>query len=271
MSFGTLSIEFAPPPALALAGGGRNPGGDPSGARPSGAGRGASLWRLIACAALLAALANPSAVREDRKYLNDVAVVVVDDFREPERAAAPRADRRRSGRGREAHQGDPPGWSFRVIHAGNEPSSESVDGGGTRLFTALAKAISDLPASRIAGAVFISDGQIHDIPADLDFPRLPRAGAYAAERPARRSRPAPRHGSIPQLRHRRQGRGIQAPGRGPARPAPGTLARINIMKDGKPLPPVQVAIGEDVPFNFDIDHGGQKHLRISRSSRGPRS
>jgi predicted Rdx family selenoprotein len=45
--------------------------------------------------------------------------------------------------------------------------------------------------------------------------------------------------------------------------APGTLARIDIMKDGKPLPPVQVAIGEDVPFNFDIDHGGQNIFEFS--------
>src|SRR5258707_8452887 len=166
MSFGSLSIEFAPllPWPLLLAGGilavillaiafWRRARG--------------SLWRLIACAALLAALANPSAVREDRKYLNDVAVVVVDDSesqnipprREQTAAALAEVEKRIKAI---------PGLELRVIHAGNEPASEAVDGGGTRLFTALAKAISDLPASRIAGAVFISDGQIHDIPADLD-------------------------------------------------------------------------------------------------------
>ena len=260
MSFGTLSIEFAPllPWPLLVAGGilavillaiafWRRARG--------------SLWRLIACAALLAALANPSAVREDRKYLNDVAVVVVDDSesqnvpprREQTAAALAEVEKRIKAI---------PGLELRVIHAGNEPSSESVDGGGTRLFTALAKAISDLPASRIAGAVFISDGQIHDIPTDLDSLGFR----------------APVHMLLSGLPDEADRRLVMAaaPSFGivdkdvafklrveDGAAAPGTLARINIMKDGKPLPPVQVAIGEDVPFNFDIDHGGQNIFEFS--------
>src|SRR5262249_25071866 len=43
----------------------------------------------------------------------------------------------------------------------------------------------------------------------------------------------------------------------------GSLARVDIMKDGKPLPPVQVAIGQDVPFNFAIDHGGENIFEFS--------
>jgi len=63
---------------------------------------------------------------------------------------------------------DIPGLELRVIHGGNNPTSEASDGGGTRLFSALARGIADLPATRIAGAIVISDGQIHDVPADLD-------------------------------------------------------------------------------------------------------
>jgi hypothetical protein len=45
-----------------------------------------------------------------------------------------------------------------------------VAGGGaqteTRLFEALNTAIRDVPPSRLGGAVMITDGQVHDAPAD---------------------------------------------------------------------------------------------------------
>jgi len=260
MSFGALSIEFAPllPWPLLLAGGIlallllamsflRRARG--------------SLWRLLACIALLAALANPSAIREDRKYLNDVAVVVVDDSASqnvPPRRAQTAAALAEVEKRMKAI----PGLELRVVHAGNEPARDTADGGGTRLFAALAKATADLPASRIAGSIFISDGQIHDVPADLDT-----LGFHA-----------PVHlllSGLPDEADRRLVM-VASPSFGivdkdvafrlrveDEAATPGTLARIDIMKDGKPLPPVQVAIGEDVPFNFTIDHGGQNIFEFS--------
>src|SRR5262249_28851105 len=149
-----------------------------------------------------------------------------------------------------------PGLELRVIHAGNEPAGDAVNGGGTRLFGALAKAIADLPATRIAGAGFISDGQIHDVPADID-----ELGFRA-----------PVHlllSGLPDEADRRLVM-VASPSFGivdkevafklrveDEAAVPGTLARIDIMKDGKPLPPTQVPIGADVPLNFTIDHGGQ--------------
>jgi hypothetical protein len=52
-----------------------------------------------------------------------------------------------------------------VVRAGAD--STSAGGGGTRLFEALARALGDVPARRIAGTVFISDGQVHDVPSGL--------------------------------------------------------------------------------------------------------
>jgi len=260
MSFGSLSIEFAPIlPWPWLAGGGVLAVvllGLSFWRRARGA-----TWRLLACAALLAALANPSAVREDRKYLNDVAVVVVDDS-DSQNVPPRRAQTATALAEIEKRIKAIPGLELRIEHAGNEPAGESSDGGGTRLFAALAKAIADLPASRIAGAVFISDGQIHDIPADLD------ALGFRA----------PVHlllSGLPDEADRRLVL-VASPSFGivdkdvafklrveDGAAASGSLARINIMKDGKPLPPVQVAIGQDVPFNFAIDHGGQNIFEFS--------
>jgi hypothetical protein len=260
MSMGTISIEFAPLlPWPWLAAGGlaalvllaisfwRRARG--------------AIWRLIACVALLGALADPSVVREDRKYLNDVAVIVVDESdsqnvpprREQTAAALAEMEKRIKAA---------PGLDLRVVHAGNEPAGDAADSGGTRLFAALAKAVADLPASRIAGAVFISDGQIHDVPADLDA-----LGFHA-----------PVHlllSGLPNEADRRLVM-VASPSFGivdkevgfklrveDGAAAPGSLARIDIKKDGKPLPPAEVAIGQDVPFNFPIDHGGQNIFEFS--------
>ena len=40
---------------------------------------------------------------------------------------------------------------------------------GTQLLTALAEATAELPADRIAGAILVTDGQVHD-PDALDEP-----------------------------------------------------------------------------------------------------
>ena len=37
---------------------------------------------------------------------------------------------------------------------------------GTRLFAALGAALADVPPDRVAGAVIITDGRVHDVPAE---------------------------------------------------------------------------------------------------------
>ncbi len=46
-------------------------------------------------------------------------------------------------------------------------SGISAEDDGTRVFEALNRALADIPPERFAGAVIVSDGQIHDAPADL--------------------------------------------------------------------------------------------------------
>src|ERR1700758_2990319 len=86
-----------------------------------------SLWRLLACAALFAALANPTAVVEDRKYLNDVAVVVVDDS-ESQNVPPRQAQTAAALVEVEKRIKELPGVELRVIHGGGEPPSEASDG-----------------------------------------------------------------------------------------------------------------------------------------------
>src|SRR6202007_1584034 len=54
------------------------------------------------------------------------------------------------------------GLEVRVIEAG-EADGETD---GTRLFTALNSTLADVPSDRIAGVIMITDGRVHDVPAD---------------------------------------------------------------------------------------------------------
>ncbi len=220
-----------------------------------------SVWRLLALVALLGALANPSAVQEDRDYLSDVAVVVVDDS-ESQHVVPRQAQTAAALAEVEKQIKNIPGLELRVIHGGNDPASEAGDGGGTRLFAALARGIADLPATRIAGAIVISDGQIHDVPTDLDA-----LGFHA-----------PVHlllSGLPEEADRRLVV-VASPSFGlvdksvtfklriedPAAPS-GSLATLSLMKAGKPLPPITMPIGLDMPIDLAIDHGGQNIFEFS--------
>ena len=120
------------------------------------------LWRTIACAILFAALTNPSVIEEQRSPQRDVAIVVVDESpsqriggRQQATETALDAIKDRLSRERDLE--------VRVIRAGKPQPGAGDD--GTRLFTALDRAMSDVPRQRLAGIVMITDGQVHDVPA----------------------------------------------------------------------------------------------------------
>ena len=57
-----------------------------------------------------------------------------------------------------------PQFETRIIEAGEPDANDN--GLETRLFGPLARALLDVPPSRIGGAILITDGQVHDIPAN---------------------------------------------------------------------------------------------------------
>ncbi|PKP85442.1 MAG: hypothetical protein CVT80_02590, partial [Alphaproteobacteria bacterium HGW-Alphaproteobacteria-2] len=56
---------------------------------------------------------------------------------------------------------------MRIVRMGDAPAGSD---GGTRLMAALAEALAGVPRARVAGAVLISDGQVHDAGALPDLP-----------------------------------------------------------------------------------------------------
>src|SRR6187402_2336450 len=125
-----------------------------------GRARGAAV-RVAALALILLALANPSFTREDREPLSSVAAVVID--KSPSQNFGERT--RETDRAREALVDGLKkikGIEVRVVEAGQADGETD----GTKLFGALASALSDVPVDRVAGAFLITDGRVHDIPAN---------------------------------------------------------------------------------------------------------
>src|SRR6202022_2652341 len=104
----------------------------------------------------------PSLLEEKRSPQRDTAIVVVDESpsqhigdrqHATEEALAALSDRL-------SHERD---LDLRVVRAGKPQPGAGDD--GTCLFTALTRAMSDVPRQRLAGVVMITDGQVHDVPA----------------------------------------------------------------------------------------------------------
>ena len=119
-----------------------------------------ALIRAVALAALGLALANPIASIEEREPVKSIAVIVVDrspSQMTPDRKALTDATLASLTERLSRYSG----FETRVIEAKDDPDATSPS---TRLFEALQAGIRDIPVSRIAGAVMITDGQIHDLP-----------------------------------------------------------------------------------------------------------
>jgi hypothetical protein len=155
-----LTVTFAPLlpwfaiAALALAGGALSAFGWMRRAR-------GMMWRALVLVVLLLTLANPSAVLEDRAPLDDIGLVLVDDspsqgigerHAQTEAALAKLQEEAKSLKHVE----------LRVVRTNGR--DESAIDSGTELFKALDKAVGEIPRQRFAGAVMITDGQVHDAP-----------------------------------------------------------------------------------------------------------
>jgi hypothetical protein len=221
--------------------------------RPRGA-----LVRVAALALILLALANPSFTREEREPLTSVAAVVIDkspsqDFgdraKETAEAQQQLVDRLKQVKGLEV----------RVVEAGQADGETD----GTRLFGALSSALSDVPTDRVAGAFLITDGRVHDIPANaaaLGF-TAPIHALITGRKDERDRRiaivAAPRFGIVGQsqtITFRLDDQGVS-----------GQTARVAVRRDGETLTERTVTSGQTVSVDIDIKHAGPNIVEIEAS------
>ncbi len=123
--------------------------------------RGAAI-RFAALALLAGALANPVLLSEERESLKSIVAVVVD--RSPSQEIGDRTAATDAALAAlKARLEAMPGFETRIVETGR--AANGAEKAETRLFTALEGALSDVPPSRVGGAIMITDGQVHDLPA----------------------------------------------------------------------------------------------------------
>ncbi len=128
--------------------------------------RGLSGWwlRALAGAVLLVALANPSLQREDRDGLSDIVVLIVDESAS-QRISDREAQVAQAVAAVEAEIAGMPNTELRVVRMG-----DGVGDTGSLVMTALSQAVAEEPQGRLAGAIVLSDGRLHDVERAPDLP-----------------------------------------------------------------------------------------------------
>jgi hypothetical protein len=217
-----------------------------------------SAIRIAALALILLALANPSFTREEREPLSSVVAVVVDKSpsqnfgertRETNEARDALVDRLKQIKGIEV----------RTVDAGQADGETD----GTKLFSAVTSALSDVPTDRVAGAFLITDGRVHDIPANaaaigFNAPVHALITGRSNERDRRVAIvAAPRFGIVGQtqaITYRLDDQGVT-----------GQSARVVVRRDGDVLSERAVRSGEQVSVTIEIPHAGPNIVEIEAS------
>jgi hypothetical protein len=222
-----------------------------------GRARGAAV-RVTALALIVLALANPSFTREDREPLSSVAAVVID--KSPSQNFGER--NRETAKAQEALVDSLKkikGLEVRVVEAGQADGETD----GTRLFGALSSTLSDVPVDRVAGAFMITDGRVHDIPANaaaLGF-QAPVHALITGRKDERDRRiaisAAPRFGIVGQtqtITYRLDDQGVS-----------GDRAKVVVRRDGEVINERTVQSGQTVNVEIDIKHAGPNIVEIEAS------
>ncbi|OLP44347.1 hypothetical protein [Rhizobium oryziradicis] len=220
-----------------------------------------STIRLIAFAALIAALANPLLLSEDRDALSTVVPVVVDRSQSQTDIPARKVMTDEALQGIKQRLAQFPGIEPRIVEASTPDTSDTPS---TRLFETLSSAVSDVPPARIGGAIFITDGQVHDVPSNLKtlgmnapISTLLTGKANEFDRRIEVVR-APRFGIVGQ----NQDMVLRVIDEGTKVSQPATVSvRINGVESGT----FSAVPGKDTPYSFTVPRGGSNVLEFTVS------
>ncbi|CAN7408713.1 hypothetical protein [Pararhizobium sp. LjRoot238] len=219
--------------------------------------RGAA-FRTAALATLCLAIANPVFFQEEREPLSTIVGVVVDRSQSQDNAgrremtdAALATLKQRLAKF--------PQIEARIVEAADDEDTETPS---TKLFTALQTALADVPPARVGGAVFITDGQIHDVP-DINQPLgfdAPVHGLITGKPDEFDRRievvSGPRFGIVGE--EQKVTFRIADDGA-----APGGTAEVTISLNGNEIAREMAEPGTDVPFTFTVPRGGNNILEFS--------
>jgi uncharacterized membrane protein len=218
--------------------------------------------RALAFAVLLFALAGPLLVKEKHAPLADVAVIVTDRSqsmtlgRRAAQAEAARAQIKRL-------LAQQPGL---IVRETSVTTTATGENNGTQAFAPLNAALADVPQGRVAGAILITDGQVHDAPSPqallLHAPLQVLVAGSRGERDRKLTvLNAARFAIVGQsavLRLRVDDLG----GSGE------TSAMLDIRIDGKPFGSRLVPLGKESDVRVPVAHEGENLIELS-AAPGP--
>lgn len=220
--------------------------------------RGLPGWALRGAAllALIAALAGPAVQEEDRKPLTDIVILLVDESSSQKIGDRPDQTARAMAR-IEAEVAALPDTELRVVRFGDGPENT-----GTLAMTALAEAVAAEPRARLAGAILITDGQVHDLemtpdlPAPLNVLLTGRESDWDRRLTIENAPAFAIIGEEVRLTLRVDDEGDVPPGFG-------AEAEVAIAVDDAPPQTYLVPVGEDLEVPVTLQHGGMNVLRFS--------
>jgi hypothetical protein len=211
-----------------------------------------TIWRCAAFAVLLLWLAGPRLVEETRETLPDIGLLVVDQT--ASMSVGDRTKLAETARAAiEAQAARLPGLELRVLTVPEHGDN------GTQLFSAIASALADIPRSRFAGTIAITDGQIHDIPSSAPggAPLNVLIPAKAEETDRRlRVIEAPSYGIVGKpvtLKVAVEDLGTDTKG----------TATLTIRRDGDPPVTMTVPVGRPQDLTFPIARAGPTIVELS--------
>jgi uncharacterized membrane protein len=218
--------------------------------------------RGLAFAVLLFALTGPLLVKEKHSPLPDVAVIVTDRSQSMglgKRAAQAEAARAQIKR----LLAQQPGL---IVRETSVTTTATGENNGTQAFAALNAALADVPQERVAGAILITDGQVHDAPPPGTFSLHAPLQVLVAGSRGERDRKltvenAARFAIVGQwavIRLRVDDLG----GSGE------TGAVLDIRIDGKPFGSRVVPVGQDTDIRLPVAHEGENLVELSAGA-GP--
>jgi len=209
-----------------------------------------SIIRAVAILILSAALLNPHLESENRRGEPDIALVVLDE------SSSQNTGNRREQLAKAAEEVREKLSRFEDLEVRVIPGKESKD--GTQLFGEFERALADLPKGRFAGAVMITDGQVHDVPKVA-------TGDKKGEEPGASLPEAPVHALLTGSPNERDRRLVVE--RAPAFGIVGKTAQVRVRVEDRPertaaTASLSIRVDGGTPIRRNVRVGGETDVEI---------
>jgi hypothetical protein len=224
-------------------------------------GRGA-LLRGALMALLLLMLTNPVLLTEKRKFLDDIAVIILDESNS-QKIGQRQETARTAFNELKSRLENIDNLQIETVTVKNKTTSLLGDEDGTHAFDAQEEALKNISPDRVAATILITDGQIHDVPENKNEAQengpvhfLLTGGENEKDRVLRVVK-APTFGIVDQPLQfiiSVEDFGVENPAQ---------AARVTIAQDGDVVAQDLARIGTDLTLDLTLTHGGANFFEIA--------